>query len=187
MRTFGILGLAGLASAACNGYDQLCARKYSDVIQIGAHDSAFVGVIPTDDQHVSISKQLDTGVRFLEAQTHNKDGTIELCHTSCIELDAGPLDAYLSELNTWMTGHPTDVVTLLLTNQDSIAVGLYDAAFVKAGLKSLVFHPPGTLAKADWPTLQDMITAGTRLVVLMGKLRMQLRLRTEGSVRMIKC
>lgn len=169
MRTAAILSLAGIASAACNGYDELCTRKYSNIVQVGAHDSGFVGKSLADDQRVSVSKQLDAGVRFLEAQTHDKNGAIELCHTFCLERDAGPLDGYLGELSKWMKSNPNEVVTLLLTNQDNIALDKFDKAIDKAGLKSLVFHPKGNLAKSDWPTLGSMIKAGSRLVVFMGK------------------
>lgn len=76
---------------ACNGNAALCSRSYSNVTQIGTHDSAFVGIFPTDNQLVSVTTQLNDGIRFLQAQTHVKDGVLELCHTSCTELDAGPL------------------------------------------------------------------------------------------------
>lgn len=76
---------------ACNGNAALCSRSYSNVTQIGTHDSAFVGILPTDNQLVSVTTQLDDGIRFLQAQTHVNDGVLHLCHTSCEELDAGPL------------------------------------------------------------------------------------------------
>ena len=90
-----IMGNAGSTVAstavACNGNLALCSRLYSNVTQIGTHDSAFVGTLPTDNQLISVTHQLDDGVRFLQAQTHVKNGVLELCHTSCIERDAGPL------------------------------------------------------------------------------------------------
>lgn len=76
---------------ACNGNAALCSRLYSNITQIGTHDSAFVGILPTDNQLVSVTDQLDDGIRFLQAQTHVKGSVLELCHTSCTELDAGPL------------------------------------------------------------------------------------------------
>lgn len=76
---------------ACNGNAALCSRSYSNVTMIGTHDSAFVGILPTDNQLVSVTTQLDDGIRFLQAQTHVNNGVLEMCHTSCTELDAGPL------------------------------------------------------------------------------------------------
>lgn len=169
MRRFApLLALAGVALAACNGRDEYCGRKYSDITYMGAHDSAFVGELPTHNQYVSITDQLNLGVRFLQAQTHNKGGAIEMCHTYCWELDEGTLDKYLQELAAWMKAHPNEVVSLLLTNGDKIPVETFDTAFAGAGLTDLVLHPKKVMAKDEWPTLQEMIDASTRLVVFMG-------------------
>ncbi len=89
-------------AVACNGNAALCSRAYSSVTQIGTHDSAFVGVLPTENQQKSVSEQLDAGIRFLQAQTHVLDGSLQLCHTSCDLLNAGPLTDYLSTIKTWM-------------------------------------------------------------------------------------
>ncbi|KND89669.1 PI-PLC X domain-containing protein [Tolypocladium ophioglossoides CBS 100239] len=162
-----LLPLAATALAACNGRAELCGRRYSDVAFIGTHNSAFVGETPVHNQLVSVTEQLDGGVRFLQAQTHNKEGVIEMCHTSCWELDVGPLTLYLQEIAAWMNGHADEVVTLLLTNMDGIAVDKFDAAFGSSGLKKYVFRPRGIVAKDQWPTLQELINAGTRLIVFM--------------------
>jgi hypothetical protein len=83
---------ASSQSVACNGNAALCSRSYSNVSLVGSHDSAFVGILPTDNQLISVTDQLDDGIRFLEAQTHvGDDGQLHLCHTSCLELDAGTL------------------------------------------------------------------------------------------------
>lgn len=164
------LALAGTALAACNGRDEYCGRQYSNITYIGAHDSAFVGELPTHNQYVSITDQLNLGVRFLQAQTHNENGAIEMCHTYCWELDEGNLAKYLQELSNWIHANPNEVVTLLLTNGDKIPVEQFDSVFAATGLKDLVFHPGNTvLAKEQWPTLQEMINANTRLVVFMGE------------------
>ena len=169
LRTISALGFAVGALAACNGHDELCSRKYSEITYLGAHDSAFVGELPTNDQYVSVGDQLALGVRFMEAQTHDDDGTIEMCHTSCLERDAGPLTDYLQGIADFMNANPNEVATVLLTNGDAITLDRFDAAFDSVGLKGMVFIPDGNLGKDDWPTLQEMIDAGTRLVVLMGK------------------
>jgi hypothetical protein len=72
----------------CNNYAQLCDRPYSNVTQVGAHDSAFVGILPTQNQYSDVTSQLDMGIRFLQMQVHDLDGTLELCHTTCTEEDA---------------------------------------------------------------------------------------------------
>ena len=163
-----ILGLAATAAAACNGNNALCGRRYSDVTFIGSHDSAFVGSGPSDNQYTSVTDQLNLGIRFLQAQTHDSGGTIEMCHSYCWLRDAGPLTNYLTEINNWMNSHPTEVVTLLLTNQDNIAVSKFADVFRNTGLEKYVFRPNGHLNRGDWPTLQQLIDSSSRLVVFMG-------------------
>ncbi|KUI69745.1 hypothetical protein VM1G_05650 [Cytospora mali] len=158
---------SALAASVCNGYAGLCDKLYSNVTFIGSHDSAFVGILPTDNQFKSVSDQLSEGVRFLQAQTHNDDGTIELCHTSCTEKNAGSLEDYLVTIATFLDDNPNEVLTLLLTNQDGIVAADFAAAFVAAGADTYAYSPGSTLTMSEWPTLGDLIDAGTRLVVFM--------------------
>ena len=157
------------AQTACNGYPELCTRQYSNITSIGTHDSAFVGLLPQDNQDVSVPEQLNAGIRFLQAQTHkNLLGTLELCHTSCLEEDAGPLSSYLSTVKTWLDANPNEVVTILLVNGDNVDISMFDDAYTSSGLKTYAYTPPTSpLALSAWPTLQEMISAGTRLVAFL--------------------
>ncbi|KAK2068285.1 hypothetical protein P8C59_002932 [Phyllachora maydis] len=148
-------------------HDALVYTLVGSVTHVGAHDSAFVGNFPVDNQYTSVTDVLNMGVRFLQAQTHDKDGTVEMCHTSCWEKDAGSLTSYLGPIKTWLDANPNEVLSLLLTNGDAIAVSDFGAVFDSVGLSSYAYKPPSTLALGDWPTLQTLIDAGTRLVVWM--------------------
>jgi len=160
------------AQTACNGYAALCNRSYSNVTEIGTHDSAFVGSLPTDNQDINVTAQLDQGIRFLQAQTHlDILGSLTLCHTSCLELDAGPVEAYLVTVKEWLDANPNEVLTMLLTNGDNVNVSMFADAFSASGIQDYAFVPassPDTLAFDAWPTLQELITAGTRLVMFLG-------------------
>lgn len=172
MRFLAVLA-ATFASVAlaldCNGHTELCDRIYSNVTFVGAHDSSFVGILPADNQLQSVTDQLSGGVRYLTAQTHDKDGAIELCHTSCILLDAGPLQNYLSDVKKWMDGNPNEVVTLLLTNGDGIDINKFADAFKAAGLDTYAYTPGADLTLSEWPTLGSMVSNKKRLVVFMGE------------------
>ncbi|OTA70685.1 PLC-like phosphodiesterase [Hypoxylon sp. EC38] len=165
---FSALALAaGSLAADCNGHAELCSRRYSNISYAGAHNSPFVGIGPSDNQFTSPTEQLDQGIRFLQAQTRDKDGSPEMCHTSCILKDAGSLQDYLSPIKTWLDGHPNEVVTLLITNGDAIDINKFGDAFKSTGLDSYVFTPQTKLALDEWPTLADMISSGNRVVVFM--------------------
>ncbi|KAJ8067369.1 hypothetical protein OCU04_004720 [Sclerotinia nivalis] len=155
------------AAQVCNGYAELCGRKWSNISQIGTHDSAFVGDLPTQNQNIDVTAQLKAGVRFLQAQTHYFLNTLTLCHTSCFELDAGPAVDYLSDIKNWLDANPNEVVTLLLTNGDYVPVGNFSAVMEASGLANYAYTPPHQLAIDEWPTLQEMITAGDRLVMFL--------------------
>jgi hypothetical protein len=76
---------------SCNGSPALCDRIYSNITFIGTHDSAFVGSLPTQNQIKSVTDQLNSGIRFLQAQTHKWLNGFWMCHTSCLEVNATDL------------------------------------------------------------------------------------------------
>ncbi|GES60323.1 PLC-like phosphodiesterase [Aspergillus terreus] len=167
-----LLQLPIVTAATCNGQSAYCDRPYSNLTQMGAHDSPFVGPLPQHNQNIDVTAQLDMGIRFLQGQTHKAltNDTLRLCHTSCILEDAGTLEAYLVTIRSWLDTHPDDVVTLLLTNGDSVPVNRFDETFANADLKKYAFVPessPKTLPVSSWPKLGELIDNGTRLVVFL--------------------
>lgn len=159
---------AALAATVCNGKEEYCNRKYSNITQVGAHDSAFVGILPSQNQFIPVKDQLNLGVRFLQTQSHDKDGTVEMCHTNCDLLDQGSFESYLKPIKTWLDNNQNDVVTLLVVNYDDLPASKFGDVFKAVGLDKYAFVPNGKIEMDEWPTLQEMITAGTRLVVFLG-------------------
>lgn len=91
-----------------------------------------------------------------------------LCHTSCWLLNQGPLLLWLKDINNWMSGHPNEVVTLLLTNPTGASPDIFRKAVERAGLGDKVYTPPHRgMNMDDWPTLQEMIDSKRRLVVFL--------------------
>lgn len=158
-----------VAQTVCNGHSELCDRSYGNVTFVGAHDSYAVGSSGIAvNQDYNITQQLNDGVRLLQSQVHNSSGTIELCHTSCILYDGGPLSTYLSEVKAWMDANPNDVVTLLIVNSDDFEPTAFDTLFKAAGLDTLSYVPPSaSITNEQWPTLGSMIGNGTRLVTFL--------------------
>lgn len=161
--------LSAYAQALCNGHAELCSRQYSNITQIGSHDSAFVGTMPQDNQDVNITAQLDAGIRFLQAQSHlDGSGSLNLCHTTCLEKDAGLLSDYLADIKTWLDDNPNEVVTLLLVNGDNVNISLFDTAYTTSDLKKYTYTPPASsLGLSAWPTLSELIGNNTRLIAFL--------------------
>ncbi|KAK6950220.1 hypothetical protein Daesc_008546 [Daldinia eschscholtzii] len=159
------------ATTACNNSPDLCSRSYSDITHMGAHDSSFLRDASTSNsiagnQYFNATVALDAGIRLLQAQVHDLNGAIELCHTSCNLLDAGTLQAWLGPIKSWMDTHPNEVVTLLIVNSDGKSAADFGSVFSASGIDQYGYTPSGN----TWPTLQEMITANKRLVTFIASI-----------------
>lgn len=156
---------------ACNDYPEFCYRKYSNITYVGAHNSPFV--TPNNaaaNQEFGVLDQLNDGIRLLTGETHYNatTGTISYCHTSCDLLDAGTAEEYFTNISSWISTHPYDVVTLLLVNSDLIGVGKYTTPLINSGLIKYAYIPPIIpMNISSWPTLSEMILTGKRAVIFM--------------------
>ncbi|KAJ5363818.1 uncharacterized protein N7496_009531 [Penicillium cataractarum] len=158
-------------ATTCNGRSEYCSRSYSNITFVGSHDSAFVGDLPQQNQNIDITAQLNMGIRFLQAQTHHSlldDKVLELCHTSCLLEDAGTLKSFLGTVKSFLDANVNEVVTLLLTNGDSVDITEFGSTFSSSGIDSYAFVPSSNpLPIGDWPTIGELISSGKRLVVFL--------------------
>lgn len=159
-------------ATTCNGRSEYCSRSYSNITFVGSHDSAFVGELPQQNQNIDITAQLNMGIRYLQAQTHHSlldKNVLELCHTSCLLEDAGTLESYLGTVKKFLDANANEVVTILLTNGDSVDITEFGKTFASSGIDSYAFVPSSNpLPIGDWPTLGELISSGKRLVVFLG-------------------
>jgi hypothetical protein len=154
----------------------------------------FIGPLQDPD----ITTQLNTGVRALQLDTYRWEspqdiaarldspeftpeqrrlisGAIDkaspsreglwLCHGVC-RAGAIELVPALKDIGDWLRAHPTEIVTLIV--QDDISPEDTEKAFRAAGLGDLL-HTPSPDPEAPWPTLEEMIDSGRRLVVFAEK------------------
>ncbi|MCI4042163.1 hypothetical protein [Streptomyces sp. TRM75563] len=154
----------------------------------------FIGPLQDPD----IPTQLNTGVRALQLDTYRWEspqdiaerldspeftpeqrrlisGAIDkvnppreglwLCHGVC-RAGAIELVPALEDIGDWLRAHPTEIVTLIV--QDDISPEDTEKAFRAAGLDDLL-HTPAADPDAPWPTLEEMIDSGRRLVVFAEK------------------
>ncbi|KAF2867359.1 PLC-like phosphodiesterase [Massariosphaeria phaeospora] len=170
------------AQIACNNSPSLCNKPYNNVTYLGAHDSPFLrdestGFSTSGNQYYDTTTQLDAGVRLLSAQVHKLNNTEgneawHLCHSSCNLLDAGTLGDWLSEIKTWMDTNQNDVVTILLVNGDDAMPAELGQHFQQSGIAEYAYTPPSTdILPQQWPTLQSLISNGTRLMTFVASLQ----------------
>ncbi|KAJ1944405.1 hypothetical protein FBU59_002609 [Linderina macrospora] len=175
----------------CNGYTDLCSKKYSDVAFPTTHNSYAHGDNIAANQNNDIKAQLDAGVRAFMLDIHlqssvklsKRDVTLAgassaatttpsgssssssdpyLCHTTCLLLNAGPMVNELKNFKTFMDANPNEVITIFIENDDNFSADQISAQFVSAGLDSMAYTPANNTA---WPTLESMISSKKRLVV----------------------
>lgn len=154
---------------ACNGYLELCNRKYMNFTQVCAHNAAFdVPDNAASNQQIAITGQLNDGIRMIQGETHWVNNTIYSCHTSCDLLNAGPLVDELRTVANWVRDHPYDVVTVLLVNSDFRNVTDYVDSIMNSGLEPYLYTPPKVPMYAeDWPTIGSMLLSSKRVVIFM--------------------
>jgi len=107
----------------------------------------------------SLSEQLDAGVRGWMLDLHEHQGGVSLCHGYCF-FGEEPLSNALVTLHLFLATHPNEVFTIIFESY----VEAEDVANVFA--TSELTHMLHTQdPNAPWPTLQEMIDSGRRLVV----------------------
>ncbi|KAG0177597.1 hypothetical protein DFQ28_004178 [Apophysomyces sp. BC1034] len=121
------------------------------------------------NQVCPISSQLDDGVRGLKlsaVRPSNNDSsssdTIHLCHTSCLLLDVGPANNTLAGIAQWVKNNPNEVITIMWNNLGDFSAADFKAAYEGTGL--LEYSHFQTWQNWTWPTLQEMIASGKRVV-----------------------
>ncbi|KZT32318.1 PLC-like phosphodiesterase [Sistotremastrum suecicum HHB10207 ss-3] len=162
--------LGGFSAPLCNGRAELCNRSYGNITFVGAHDSyANDDINPAATQSISIAKQLELGVRLLQAQSHMFEGQLHFCHTSCLLYNGGTVLNYLKTVKTWLDANPREVLTILFTNPEGVSyINVWLPIFEQAGIDHYAYVPPNPqMRKSDWPTLEALIDANKRLVTFM--------------------
>lgn len=159
-----------MAQTACNGYSDLCSKTYNSLTYIMDHNAYGYVANPAANQLCPVNTQLDDGVRGLKLSALTASNTtagtaadsIQLCHTSCNILNAGAAKDTLSLVTTWLKNNPNEVITIMWNNLGGFTPAAFKAAYDAAGLTDYCYtQASGTYT---WPTLQDMISSGKRVV-----------------------
>ncbi|KAF9912773.1 hypothetical protein EC991_008635 [Linnemannia zychae] len=140
------------AQQLCNGYQELCAKTYDQVAYATTHN-AFAYTPPgalAANQNNNITTQLKDGIRAFMLDAYNvpsgATNDIELCHSGCGLLDAGPL---------------SKVISIFWENAANLAPARFQTVYQAAGLSDYLYTQQ---AGAPWETLSSMIASKKRLL-----------------------
>jgi hypothetical protein len=152
--------LPALSVAQCNGHSQLCAKRYNEVAYLTTHNAFNAGDdgFNLPNQTHGLTRQLEDGVRALMLDVYDEGGVATVYHGYAF-LGTTTLASNLTEIKDFLDANPTEVVTLLF--ETYISANMMDNEMAQAGLKPMLHVQ---VLGQPWPTLQDMIATGKRLV-----------------------
>jgi hypothetical protein len=165
----GAPALAGPTSAGpAVGARALLDKRFDEVAFVTTHNAYnYDGPFTFPNQSFSVTRQLQDGVRGLMIDVHEYTGidpslmgVPHVYHGTSI-LGSQPLSSVYQEIRGFLVSDPRAVVTIILEN--TVALAALDQALSSSGLAAFVHEQP---AGQPWPTLQEMITRDTRLVIL---------------------
>ncbi|KAJ2809145.1 hypothetical protein H4R20_000324 [Coemansia guatemalensis] len=170
-------------SSSCNGYSELCSKRFNEVAYATTHNSYAHGDNIAANQNKDIRQQLDDGIRGFMLDLYKlESGPADdpyLCHTSCTLLNGGKLVDALKDFKTFLDANKDEVVTIFIENGQPFSAADMAKAFTTAGLEDYAFSPSDASSSNEsssaggsssdsgfeWPSLKDMIDSGKRLVV----------------------
>ncbi|KAI9593387.1 PLC-like phosphodiesterase [Syncephalis fuscata] len=157
----------------CNGYKELCDRQLNKISFVTTHNAFAVGNNPAANQDNSMALQLSDGVRSFMIDAHQLDPNvptenIELCHTSCALLDAGPMIDGLKVFTKFMDENPREFIVIFIENFDNFNGAVMAKTFDASGLTKYAYYKN---ASDPWPTLGSLIDQNKRVMFLFDRLQ----------------
>lgn len=164
MRLLLLIGIAlqvFLAQGQCNGSTALCSKPYNEVSFLTTHNAfnCTNNNYNFPNQHLTITEQLNLGVRGFMIDVYDYFGTVSVYHGSFL-LGSEPLSDILQEFESFSTANPNEVITIIL--ECNVSSSTIETEFSNAGLLSKLYaHSVGS----QWPTLQQLIDDGKNIVL----------------------
>lgn len=148
--------------AQCNGSADLCGKRFDQVAYVTTHNAfnAEEDGFNLPNHTYGITRQLNDGVRGLMIDVYDEGGVATVYHSFAL-LGTATLESNLQEIKDFLDANPNEIVTIIFECYADFE--LVETAFVNTELLSFA-HQQNT--GDPWPTLQQMIDSGKRLVVL---------------------
>ncbi len=147
--------------AQCNGYTELCDKKYDEVVYVTTHNAFnYEGDFIFPNHFFDVPQQLKDGVRAFMLDLYLLDGEVYLYHSFDF-LGTQLFTDLLGDIHQFMVDKPNEVITFIL--ESYISAEDVNNALIASDLIQFVH----TQKKGEpWPTLQEMIKGNKRLVIL---------------------
>ncbi len=147
--------------AQCNGAIELCNKRYDEVAYLTTHNAynSVADNFMLPNHNNGITQQLNEGVRAMMLDVYETNGVPVVYHTFDF-LGSLPLASNLDEIKNFLDNNPNEIVTIIL--ECYVSANMIEDALNDAGLTPYLFAK----GLSSWPTLQEMIDADTRLVIM---------------------
>ena len=149
----------------CNGSAALCQVRYNEVAYgcthnaMSSEEEGWWG----PNQGYAVPRQLEDGIRAFMLDTTYFEDTAFLCHGPC-QLGSLSLADGLARFDAFLEANPNNVITIIF--EAYISAEDTKVAFAESGLLARVYAQD---PDSPWPTLQEMVSAGTNVVVFSDK------------------
>ncbi len=147
--------------AQCNGDVSLCDKKFNEVSMVMTHNAFNAGNdgFNLPNQTFGVKRQLQDGVRGFMLDIYEVDGVIEVYHSFQF-LGSRPLAEVMQDIKDFMDENPNEVLAIIY--QSAVNPSLLESELTAGGLLPYLHKQ---ILGEDWPTLQEMIDSGERLVI----------------------
>ena len=148
-------------SSQCNGSVELCNKKYHQVAYLTTHNSysSATAGFTFPNQNLSISEQLNNGVRGFMLDVYDLMGTPTVYHGSFL-FGSEPLSTSLGIIEQFLNTNPNEIITIIF--ECYVTANDIESEINASGLNNYLFEK---IPSIDWPTLQEMIDDNQRLVI----------------------
>ena len=149
------------SARACNGLAALCDRPLDAVAVAMTHNamSSEEDDFLAPNQRYGLTRQLEDGIRGFMLDIHPWEEEAWLCHGDCL-LGRTRLADGLAPIRDFLSSHPDEVLVFML--ESYVEPAWVEDAFREAGLDT---RARVQAVDTPWPTLAELLDAGTPLLV----------------------
>jgi hypothetical protein len=153
----------------CNGVDNICDLKVSDVMFAGLHNamaSVEDGFLVAGNHEYNLESALQAGFRAINVDLGNCNGDLALVHSKC---ELGKRDPYtvFDHINLFLDKHPRDLllIPIQVNNEVDGPVSLWEFYNILQAVPGLTDRMYQHNETQYWPTMRELIDNDQRIIL----------------------